>query len=406
MTNPADRIDPRDVMRRSSVEELADTADAYYRVVSDPTPLMAKPFAFLHETPEMLQNLGLLFAGLSLGRTMTVLDFGAGTCWLSRILTQLNCQAIACDTSTTALEIGRRLFAEHPLIGMVVFQPRFLPFDGRHLDLPDHSVDRIVCFDAFHHVPNPDEVLREFGRVLRPGGIAGFSEPGRRHAETPQSQYEMRNYRVLENNIDVHEIFALAGSAGFTDLTLAVVADMTMSLADHEVLLGRGDNTDLKNRLWNHTHNAMHNRAIFFLHKGPLARDSRSHVGLAHEMSLEGPPDRRIDAGDPLTLTFRLRNTGEARWLHEHGEIYGTVRLGSHLYDGDGHLLAIDHTRHGLPASVAPGEEIAVTISLDLAPGTFELTFDLVAEGVSWFENLGSGPVRVRATVAARPPDR
>ena len=35
------------------------------------------------------------------------------------------------------------------------------------------SVDRIVCFDAFHHAPNPRAVIREFGRVLADGGIAG-----------------------------------------------------------------------------------------------------------------------------------------------------------------------------------------------------------------------------------------
>ena len=87
-------IDPKDVMRRYTVEELCETADQYYRSVSDPTPLMSKPFSFLHETPEALHNLGLLLSGLHLGKTMTVLEFGAGTCWLSRVLTQLNCQMI------------------------------------------------------------------------------------------------------------------------------------------------------------------------------------------------------------------------------------------------------------------------------------------------------------------------
>ena len=55
-------IDPKEVMRRYSVEELCATADDCFRVVGDPTPLMSKPFAFLHETPQMLENLGLLLA--------------------------------------------------------------------------------------------------------------------------------------------------------------------------------------------------------------------------------------------------------------------------------------------------------------------------------------------------------
>jgi SAM-dependent methyltransferase len=390
-------IDPKEVMRRLTVEQLSETADEYYRVVSDPTPLMSKPFAFLHESPEMLQNLGLLLGGLQLGRTMTVLDFGAGTCWLSRILTQLNCQAICCDVSPAALEIGRRLFAELPPIGTVVFTPAFLLFDGHRLDLADASVDRVVCFDAFHHVPNPAEVLREFGRVLRPGGIAGFSEPGRRHAETAQSQYEMSNHRVLENNIDVREIFAAAAPAGFTDLSLAVVSDMQISLAEHDVLLGRGSRDALQASLWNHTYNAMHNRAIFFLHKGPLVRDSRGHTGLAHSLALDRP-DYAVSARNRVVVSAHLRNTGEARWLNQNNEIFGIVRLGTHLYAADGRLMAIDFTRHDLPRPVAPGEDLSMTVEIELpGAGEFELVFDLVAEGVSWFENLGSTPVRVRA---------
>jgi SAM-dependent methyltransferase len=392
-------IDPRDVMRRYSVEELCETADEYFRVVSDPTPLMVKPFAFLHETPHMLENLGLLLGGLQLGRTMTVLDFGAGTCWLSRILAQLNCQPICCDASRTALDIGRRLFAELPLLGTAVFAPKFLWFDGHRVDLPDASVDRIVCFDAFHHVPNPGEVIAEFARVLKPGGIAGFSEPGRGHSRTAQSQYEMRNHRVLENDVNVEEIFAWAQPAGFTDLSLSVVSDMRISLADHRVLLGAGDAESLRASLWNHTYNAMHNRAIFFLHKGPFEQDSRSHIGLGHTMTIV-PDAYVIESSRPLRLTVSLQNTGQARWLHQNSEIFGIVRLGSHLYDGDGRLMSIDYSRHALTASVAPGGALTQDVEVMLpGPGRFELVFDLVAEGVSWFENQGSDPVKLKVHV-------
>ena len=102
-------IDPAEIIHRYTVEELIETAEEYYRRVTDPTPLMSKPFSFLHEAPEMLENLGHLLGGLELGKSMTVLDFGAGTCWLSRLIAQLNCRPICCDASRTALEIGRRV---------------------------------------------------------------------------------------------------------------------------------------------------------------------------------------------------------------------------------------------------------------------------------------------------------
>jgi len=393
-------IDPKDVMRRYTVEELCETADQYYRLVSDPTPLMSKPFTFLHETPQALHNLGLLLSGLHLGKTMKVLEFGAGTCWLSRVLTQLNCEMICCDASRTALDIGRRLFEEYPLIGSVVYQPIFLPFDGRRIDLPDESVDRIVCFDAFHHIPNPAEVINEFGRVLKKGGIAGFSEPGQGHSQTPQSQYEMSNYCVLENDIDVNEIFRFARTAGFTELSVKVVSDMEMSLSQHNLLFGQpGDAESLRSELWNQTYNAMHNRAIFFLHKGPLARDSRSHVGLAHVIRID-KTDYALETGQALRLSVTITNTGTASWLNTNSQIFGIVRLATHLYDGDGKLINIDFSRHELPVPVSPGETITMSVEEHLpGSGRYRLAFDLVAEGVMWFENVGSTPVVVTARV-------
>jgi SAM-dependent methyltransferase len=393
-------IDPKEVMRKYSVEELCETAEQYYRVVSDPTPLMSKPFSFLHETPEMLQNIGLLLSGLHLGKTMTVLDFGAGSCWLSRYLSQLNCQTICCDASKTALDIGRRLFGEHPLIGTAVYEPSFLWFDGHRIDLPDESVDRIVCFDTFHHIPNPGEVIRELARVLKQGGIAGFSEPGRRHSQTPQSQYEMRNHKVLENDIDLDAISAYGTAAGFTELTVKALVDLEMPLRDYNALYGAGDAHEIRSEIANQTYNTMFNRTIFFLHKGPLVRDSRSHVGLAHTMQLDRH-DYFTELGAPLRVSITLTNSGEASWLHTNSEIFGIVRIGTHLYDADDNLIAVDHSRHDLPASVRPGQTIQTTIDVPLPePGRFRLTFDLVAEGVTWFENVGSKPVIVTARMA------
>src|SRR5579872_1999487 len=64
-------IRPAEIIARHSVEELIETADEYYRGIADPTALMIRPFAYLHEAPVMLQNMGALLAGLQLGKTMT-----------------------------------------------------------------------------------------------------------------------------------------------------------------------------------------------------------------------------------------------------------------------------------------------------------------------------------------------
>jgi SAM-dependent methyltransferase len=389
-------INPADIIARHTVEELIETADEYYRGIADPTALMSRPFAYLHEAPVMLQNLGALLAGLQLGKTMTVLEFGAGTCWLSRCLAQLNCQPICCDASKAALDIGRRLFAEHPIIGSTLFAPVFLPFDGHQIELDDESVDRIVCFDALHHVPNVDVVIGELGRVLRRGGIAGFSEPGRDHSLSAQAQYEMRDHRVLENDIDLRAIFATAQVAGFTQLTARVANDLEVSLDHYQDIIDRRG-PDVERAVWNNTCDTMRSHTVFFLHKGETGRDSRSHVGLAHAMSTTRV-NHRVARGAGLTLDLRIENTGKATWLSRNIHDYGMVRVGTHLYDRDAKLLAIDHSRHDLSRNVDPGESIEMTIEVPLPPeGDFVVGVDLVAEGVIWFEHVGSATLMVSA---------
>jgi SAM-dependent methyltransferase len=391
-------IEPADVIRRYSVKELAETADEYYRRISDPTPLMSKPFAFLHEAPEMLTNLGQLLAGLALGKGMTVLDFGAGTCWLSRIFAQFSCRTISCDVSHAALRIGQRLFEEHPIIGATPFAPAFLPFDGERIDLPDESVDRIVCFDTFHHVPNPETVIREFGRVLKSGGIAGFSEPGPHHSRSAQSQYEMRHHRVLENDIDPTAIAAWAHAAGFTDVTARVVVEQELPLERYAIVRdGRLDEQG-RSDLVRAVRDTMAAKSIFFLHKGALARDSRSHVGLRHVLDVT---PRELAVGDEVSarLRVRLTNTGEARWLNEGPEIFGLVRLAAHLYGEGDELVDVDYFRQPLPSPVAPGETIEFDTNVPIPTlRRCRLQFDLVSEGVIWFENGGSQTVPVIIT--------
>jgi SAM-dependent methyltransferase len=390
-------IDPKEVMRGNSVEELNATADEYYRVMDEPDLTLRKPFQSVNETPEMLENLGALFAGLNLGKAMTVLDFGAGTCWLSRLIAQLNCAVICCDPSAAALDIGRQFFAEHPPLTRELLAPQFLQFDGHRLELADESIDRIISFDAFHHVPNQAEVLRELGRVLRPGGIAGFSEPGRYHSRAPQSQYDMRNHRVLENDIDVNEIFSLAEPAGFTEVKVRVMNDLSISLEQYNALFNSSAaSLELRSAAWQRMHDTMLNRTVFFLHKGALRLDSRGHAGLAHRMSVH-PQTVSSPDGDPVALTFTITNTGAAYWLNEGREIFGLVRLACHLYDENEALLNLDYFRRELPRSIAPGESIQMTVAVPVPERRpCSLVFDLVAEGVRWFEKEGSKPVHVR----------
>jgi len=50
-------------------------------------------------------------------------------------------------------------------------------YDGRTLPFADERFDSAVCFEVLEHVFNPDEVLAELRRVLKPGGRLLLSIP-------------------------------------------------------------------------------------------------------------------------------------------------------------------------------------------------------------------------------------
>lgn len=47
------------------------------------------------------------------------------------------------------------------------------------LGLADESVDMLFCHQTFHHLPDQQTAIREFHRVLKPGGILLFAESTR-----------------------------------------------------------------------------------------------------------------------------------------------------------------------------------------------------------------------------------
>lgn len=384
-------IDPKVLIQNLSVEQLCATAEDYFKSIADPTPQMAKPFSSFVEAPEILQNMGYLLSGMRLGKTMTVLEFGSGTCWFSRFLNQLQCETISCDASLTALQLGEKLFEKLPVLGPVVAKPRFLHFNGRSIDLPDESVDRIVCFDAFHHIPNQEEVIAEMARVLKPGGIAGFSEPGRFHSQSPQSQYEMNNYTVLENDIVVSEIFDMAKRHGFTDIKFKLLTDLDISIDQYQSLIERSGG-DFSKDVYVNACNIMVNKTIFFLHKGEPILDSRSHIGLGHKIVVPAGPIQAI-VGEDVELMIEVTNTGRSVWLNSNHSDYGVVKIGSHLYDVNGTLLDLDFSRHLFEQPVTPGTTLHERVKLRFPhKGEFRVSVDLVSEAICWFENVGSQP--------------
>ncbi len=98
-----------------------------------------------------------------LSAEMTVLEIGCGTGQLSFLVAQSVKKLIASDFSARMIaECNKKNTASN-----IVFQVE----DGTALSFADDSFDAVVIANVLHIVPQPDAVISEIKRVLKPTGI-------------------------------------------------------------------------------------------------------------------------------------------------------------------------------------------------------------------------------------------
>jgi len=98
-------------------------------------------------------------------------------------------------------------------------------------------------------------------------------------------------------------------------------------------------------------------------------------------------------AGATYTIPVTVTNRGTAAWNATGANL---VDLAYHWHDAAGNTVVWDGVRSALSADVAVGASATVNASVTAppAPGSYTLTFDLVREGISWFQFFGSAPSR------------
>lgn len=100
----------------------------------------------------------------------------------------------------------------------------------------------------------------------------------------------------------------------------------------------------------------------------------------------------RVEVGQPLGVKAIVKNSGGARWWQTTHSGRRIVRLGAQLHDRDKNLLELNYARAFLKRTLAGGEKDTIRIELPplTAPGDYWLKFDMVCEGIDWFESGGS----------------
>jgi len=97
-------------------------------------------------------------------------------------------------------------------------------------------------------------------------------------------------------------------------------------------------------------------------------------------------------AGQLVRVRTRVHNLSTRAYPAQ--ATYGRrlVRLGAQLCAADGTLIDRDFARAWLPSALAPGgnADVPIEVPAPNQPGRYTLKFDLVSEGIDWFERCGS----------------
>ena len=155
-------------------------------------------------------------------RDKPVLDFGAGTGWITEFVARMGWRVTAFDIHGDLEDcLHSRVAADSRIDGSLI---SFDHGDGHAMPFADASFGHILVYDTLHHMHDFERVFAEFARILVPGGRAIFVEPGAKHSkssETVEFLKEMTHDSTwIDRDIILNDIDRIASLAGFSELTI------------------------------------------------------------------------------------------------------------------------------------------------------------------------------------------
>lgn len=117
------------------------------------------------DLPALAENLSRGLDEFGVAENETILDVGCGTGNLTRVLlSRLSHEGrvVAIDISQGMIEMAR-MKIDDARVTWHVSDAKAVPVSG-------DSVDRIICFSVWPHFDDPEAVIEEWNRLLRPSG--------------------------------------------------------------------------------------------------------------------------------------------------------------------------------------------------------------------------------------------
>ena len=147
-----------------------------------------------------------------------VLDFGAGSGWISELCVRMGFDSVAFDIHgdlkgclEARIHSDRRIEAD---------RLAYAHGDGHSMPFEADVFGNLLCYDTLHHMRDYERVFAEFFRVLKPGGRAVFVEPGARHSTSRETiefvaTQKQHDPDWIERDVVLEEIDRIARAAGF-----------------------------------------------------------------------------------------------------------------------------------------------------------------------------------------------
>ena len=278
-----------------------------------------------------------------------LLDVGADGTWSTAQLSRRGLTCIALDI-TDHLSLSRLFHTACPpyaLVNVDMHEPVFA----------DATFDAITAFNALHHSKRLDALAVNLSRSLKPGGVLGFVEPYVQNAEQAAAFGAPQSALGINENVHAvgrwHHAFTKAG--------------MTLE------------------RYWfSDSFNAIYRKR-----SGEQDMVGPESDFYAVVLSLNAPPTQ-MRAGESYEFSVTVASGGRASWSSR-GPI--PLRLGYHVWrltNSRREAAAFDNERTLLTALVGPGQPQTFTVPVIIGePGEYEVEFDLVHEGHTWFAERG-----------------
>jgi SAM-dependent methyltransferase len=171
-----------------------------------------------------------ILANIPTGRVLDVATGGGGFIHFLLEGLQGYAEIIGVDNNERAQAAFEAAFKDQPNI-------RFQTMDATHLDFDSDSFDLVCISNSLHHFDNPQAVLRQMERILRPGGYLLVSEmycDGQ--TETQMTHVHLHHWWAAVdtvNGVTHHqtyrreELIGLVSALGLKDMALYDLSDLS-----------------------------------------------------------------------------------------------------------------------------------------------------------------------------------